>query len=216
VKLFLQGFSLCVLCTFLSATPVLSQNLLVNPNFNTDIGGWGDNGGVGSFDGTMDANGSLSSGSAKGTFAFSAPASMFAVYQCVSGITPGQAYDFGGRIRIQSGPPGNSGAWISVVFHSGNTCSSPISSFSTPFVTTAGSWEPANATMTAPGSTGSIFVVVFFANGAVPGTMVINVDDMFLQGSPQGATIPALSESILIALALILGGLGVLLLRPTS
>jgi hypothetical protein len=213
--------SLCTLFAVSFAAPAFSQNLVVNPNFNTDISGW-ENSGLGSFDSTMDANGSPSSGSVKGTFTFPIPsygAPAF-IQQCISGITPGKSYDFGGKMRIQSAPGAGSQAFVFLIFRSGSTCSSaPIDvSISTP-VTTTGSWVAGSATVTAPAGAGSVDIQADFANGPTPGTMVVNFDDMFFQLSPGPAVpaaVPALSETMLIALALILGGFGALVLGRTS
>jgi hypothetical protein len=211
--------SFCTLFVCSFAAPAFSGNLVVNPNFNTDISGWANNGGVGSFDGTMDANGSPSSGSAKGSLTLPPFFSTLAIGQCISGITPGTAYDFGGKIRIQSAPGTGSSAFVALTFFTGSACSTGLSpTFFTPIpsVTTTGSWVAANATATAPAGAGSVSIVGDFGIGSTPGTMVVNFDDIFFQVASPGPTIPALSETMLIALALILGGLGAFVLGRTS
>src|SRR6202035_4298282 len=90
------------LCGFLAPAVSSAQapNLLVNPHFDTDLSGWGDPLFVG-WDGAHDAGSSPASGSAESFRFLDGPNSCIEpLFQCVTGLSGGTRYDFGGQIII--------------------------------------------------------------------------------------------------------------------
>ena len=192
-------------------TPVAqAQNLVTNPNFDTNLNGW--NSSLGTiFDGTMDANGSPGSGSAKLTIGLSPSNFAIAISQCISGINGGTAYQFGGKLRFAVAPTGGY-ARVRVLFHSNSSCGANTGLVEGPDVTTTGSWLDSNGQFVAPGGTQSVFFAVLINGGPQGGGVVINMDDMFLQ--PQLSPVvpvPTLSTPLLILLGLTLAVGGAIL-----
>jgi hypothetical protein len=124
-----------------------APNLLSNSHFDTDLSGWivvNDSFLQMTFDATLDANSSLTSGSAK----FTKAAGMSCVpnlYQCVGGLTPGKPYDFGGSVYIPGGQPANTDAFVALVWFTGAACTgSRIVSPAAGPVLTLGAWTGAS------------------------------------------------------------------------
>ncbi|HEX4960775.1 MAG TPA: hypothetical protein VF173_08045 [Thermoanaerobaculia bacterium] len=177
-------FALSVALTLLLAGLTASasaQNLLVNPNFDTGLGGW-QVGGVPmvSWDGTRDADGSPTSGSARAVWQQPVVTGIYPVVsQCVE-ITPGTSYLFGGKVFL---PPGQttSGSGFFVALQFGTSgCSGPPppgSFVQTPPVLIPGSWTETTTTIAAFGH--SILVSAYLSPNA-GGTFQASYDDLIL------------------------------------
>jgi hypothetical protein len=167
------------------AAPSPAQNLLVNPGFDTGLGGWqladpSTTSVTVSWDGAHDADGSPSSGSAKAVWqAPSVSGLSSAIFQCVE-VTPGASYIFGGKVFIPAGPvPGS--AFFNVIPYPSHGCSGapPPSLFgSTPPVTTRNRWVETTATIHPFGP--SVLIAATFAPGS-GGTFQVSFDDVVLQ-----------------------------------
>ncbi|HTL45037.1 MAG TPA: hypothetical protein VL262_11920 [Vicinamibacterales bacterium] len=205
---------------FLAAAPrpLLAQNLVTNPHFDTDLSGWNPVGIGTAFDGTKDANNSLSSGSVHAIQPIAIPngANLNGVRQCVTGLTAGATYDFGGQILVNSAPAGGS-ASTELAFYSDNACTTPVG------VTTAGAsvfagatFQPSNGSAVAP--PGAVAAQIFQneRTAATPGTIDINEDEMFLQlSASQVPTVPRWTLGVL-AGAVAAGGVLALRRRQRS
>ena len=105
------------------APAALAQNLLIHPDFDTSLSGW-QVFGTTSWDGTQDANGSSTSGSAKEVLNASVPNGTYpAVAQCVP-LVLGATYNLGGKISISSQTEGASAFFLFVPYPTAD-CSGP-------------------------------------------------------------------------------------------
>lgn len=182
------------------STPLYAQNLVTNPNFNTNLNGWGNSGGA-TFDSTNDANGSLSSGSARwaGTVAIPSGAVSAGVNQCIT-ITGGNTYDFGGKVLLTSAPAAGS-ANVIVSYYSDGTCNTFLTAGSGTAITSFGTWQSSNGTLLAPASANSALIQQNEHTNGTAGDFTVNFDDMFLQ---LATPVPTMPLPLLIGLAVML------------
>jgi hypothetical protein len=161
-----------------SAASASAQNLLTNPNFDTDLSGWSVFGAV--FDGTA---GSPTPGSAKFTASVAGTnATIFSgLTQCVSGIVAGTSYDVSGQLRLSSAPPGGT-AFVAVAWYTGAACTSPVSTDGANGVSGA-TFQTSGGSFVAPAGAVSANFTVWIATSTTPGSFTVNVDDAFL-GTP--------------------------------
>ncbi len=166
------------------------QNLLVNPNFDAGLSGWQvspfDFDTTASWDGTLDADGSPRSGSARQVFSADAVHGFAGVLaQCVP-LKKGGTYVLGGEIFIPEGNTTTGGAFLTVVpFGQSTDCTGiPAPSFGkTPLVTTVGQWTAGTTTInTLPNSSVAVGLTLV-PDG--PGTFTANFDNLiFAEGRP--------------------------------
>lgn len=195
---------------FLFAAPLQAQNLLVNPDFDIDLGGWSANVGT-TWDGTMDADGSPASGSARLALTIASPnaAANGGVQQCVTGIVAGTGYDFSGRIFLTTVPAAGT-ARVDVVWHSDITCTTVISVVVGAQVAMTGSWETSIGFAVAPpGAVAAVLQTDEQTNGTA-GDFVVHFDDLFLAPS---TAVPAVRGPMLALFWLSLLAVGVVGLR---
>ncbi len=155
-----------------------TENLLVNPNFDTSLNGWQVSGPA-FWDPTRDADNSSSSGSARGVFnAPSVTGLQGVVGQCVP-IADGTTYEVGGDIYIAGGQTAGSSAFFSVVFFPEAGCmgTPPPGGgiLTTPQVTGTGAWISSIATFKA-GFGQSAFISAELAP-SLSGSFQANFDD---------------------------------------
>ena len=188
--------------------PAAAQNVLANPHFDTDLSGWPINNG-GTFDGTRDANGSPTSGSVGETIALGVLTGTFEVRQCVTAVTPGNSYNYGGKVLLTQAPTDGQGT-VSLLWWSSSDCTTGILQIdSTSHVTTVGSWTPVSATTVAPAGANSVSVSTELGTLGTAGTLQVNFDDMFFQVAPAPrAPVPMLPGTSLAVLAGLLALLG--------
>jgi hypothetical protein len=175
------------------AASASAQNLLVNPHFDTGLDGWQVNSGgmlTMSWDGTRDADGSPTSGSAKAVWQGPAVTGIYPIVsQCVE-VTPGAPYLFGGKIFIPSGQATPGSAFFIALPFGSPECSGPPppSAFvQTPNITTLDRWTESTATIIPFGP--SVLVSAYMAPNA-GGSFQASYDDLILEPSPPGSCIP--------------------------
>ncbi len=186
-------FALFVALTSLVAGLTASasaQNLLVNPNFDTSLNGWQTIEGVTvSWDGTRDADGSPTSGSARAVWQGAVVTGLVPVLsQCIE-VTPGAPYVFGGKILIPSGQTTSGSAFFLALPYTSPGCSGtpPPSAFvETPPVTAFDRWIGTTATIVPFGP--SVLVSAYMAPNA-GGRLQASYDDVILESSPPGGCI---------------------------
>ena len=187
-----------------TATPAFAQNLVVNPSFTSNASNWSLNFGV--FDPAIGspAPGSIRVDIVQPDFAMSA------MVQCVTGLTAGNTYSFGGNILLTqpAGPPGNS-AWVQVNWFNDNICSGSNGLTFTPTVSTLNSWTPSNFSAVAPAGTVAALIGGMI-NATAQGTA--SFDEIFLQSN----SVPALPGLWILALGLALPTAAWLSMRRAS
>ena len=186
------------------ATHAEAQNLVVNPSFTSNANSWFLNFGVFDPAAGSPAPGSIRVDIVQPTFGMSA------MFQCVTGITAGNTYSFGGNFLLTQavGTPANS-AWLQVNWFSDNACSANNGVTSTPAVSTLNAWTPASFAAVAPAGTVAA-TIGGMINSVSQGS--VNFDEIFLQSN----SVPALPGPWMIALALLLAGIGWLAMRRGS
>ncbi len=138
-----------------------AQNLVTNPDFNTDVSGWAPGGIVTLTHSPLDAFGSPTSGS--GWLLNPSPTPYNAgALQCIdTPLTGGASYDIGAWIRVPSGQTGTGTAGLFAWFHSGAACGgSQIGTLEiSPYLPPpTDSWTLSTATGAAPAGTLSVTV----------------------------------------------------------
>lgn len=186
------ALSLSALLVLVGPTAALSaQNLLANPGFDTGLSGWEAGDGA-SWDGTKDADGSPSSGSAKASVNFDRVGlTPTIVTQCIPVTAPGTLYLLGGKAFLPSGQAGGGDVEFSVGFFPDPSCNgTPIPGGGgalTPPVTTTGRWTAAATSVTAVGQSAR-FAAFFRASS--PGSFQGSVDDLFFSPASSGSCVP--------------------------
>ena len=112
-----------------------AQNLLVNPDFDTDVAGWTTWGtDVSIVWNPEDAYGSPSSGSGEVINSYVGLASDLRAFQCVS-VTGGAVYQLRGKVLIPSGQPTLAGGLLIIWWYAEESCQGVvISTASSPLV----------------------------------------------------------------------------------
>jgi len=155
-----------------------SQNLLVNPDFNTDLSGWS---GPGLWD-VPDAFGSPSSGSATWINTFGAGGAVY-VTQCVE-LNPWiEGYDLAGYGLVPSGQPGSGYTYLSVAFFSDAGCSTYITGFSTAHSSELDAWTLLSLTGWTPNGAASAQIAAANQKTA-PGDVQVWGDAIFFGRNP--------------------------------
>lgn len=206
---------LCGAVLLAAAAPASAQNLLTNPDFDTDLTGWQDLSAAATHDNTVGAaSGPGSALWSETIVGDSEGADLIVVSQCVSGVIPGATYQFGGTIAINDAPAGGS-ALLAAQFFADGACSGlALEGVLAAPVTDVGPFESTSGTIVAPPAAGSVIVGVLSGVGAagpgplppsqpdaLPGDYSLHVDDMFLM--VQGA-VPTAGWPWIAGLALIL------------
>ena len=158
-----------------------AQNLLVNPNFDSNVAGWSfTTPGTFTWDSSLDAGSNPLSGS--GRLDNTSPATngtSFAA-QCVA-VTGGSTYDFLAKIRIPSGQSQTGHANVVVNFYDGASCGgSNVGGTASPIVlsTTTDTWVQSQVlAFAAPGTAVSAQVNLWVDKVEANGSFVVNFDD---------------------------------------
>jgi hypothetical protein len=158
------------------AAPAAAQNLLQNPGFDTDLGGWTLVPGSGSIAwNALDADGKASSGSARLVTPSAEGSTTNSIHQCVA-VAGGAGYVFSAKVFRSQGALVT--VFGSVVWHAGAGCSSFLEE-DTPlslFAPGPGGWQTESATVDAPAGAGSA-VVRLRARREDAGALVAHFDD---------------------------------------
>jgi len=159
------------------AAPLAAQNLLTDPDFVTGLNGWQVIGQV-TWDGSLDAEGSPSEGSAKEIFDAPAVSGINTeILQCVP-LTVGTTYHLGGQIYIPGGNTAEGGAFFVIVPFPTTDCSGPPPGpvVETPEVIAVGSWNDSSTTfVNSFAKSGEFYAVLAPQTG---GRLQANVDDV--------------------------------------
>jgi hypothetical protein len=170
------------------AAPLVAQNLLINPDFDTGLDGWLVIGPA-SWDPTLDAGGNPRSGSAKAVFDSPMVTGVDGVIgQCVP-LTVGATYHLGGKIFIPAGNTASGGAFYLMVPFPTADCSGPPPPgpiINTPLVTAVNSWSDSSTTFSNSfAQSGQFWAVVAPQTG---GRLQANYDDAVLAPGPVTCT----------------------------
>jgi hypothetical protein len=197
----------CLGLLLASARPASAQNLLANPDFNTDLSGWNTFGAV--FDGTA---GSPSPGSAQfsGSIAGTNASIFVSLAQCVTGIVPGNTYDLSGQLRLTSAPAGGT-VFAAVAWYSDAGCTTGISTDGGNPVG-GSTFQASSGSFIAPGGAVAANFLVWISTSTTPGSFTGNLDTAFL--GPQGPPpVPAISSLWLTLCAASLAAAGAMMFR---
>lgn len=173
-----------------SQVPAASaQNLLTNPDFDTSLNGWMASS-IASWDGTLDAGGSPTSGSAKGVFdAPTETGNYDVVSQCVP-LTIGVTYHLGGDIYISPGQTASASAYFLLVPFPTADCSGPPPPqgpfVTTPPVTAAGTWTVSSTNFSNSFAQSGLFAA--YLSPTTGGRFQANFDDVVVAPGAVGCT----------------------------
>ncbi len=162
----------------LLVTPAAGQNLLTNPGFTVDPGGWDSFGSGVLLWSTEDADGSDSSGSASlGVFS---GGEGFGVSQCVAAVG-GSWHRFAASINISTDPRVLGTAAVAVNWYDGPNCTGiHLSTVQTPAATTHGSWENVHSAAVADvDAVSALFYIYVLKNQAGTDVYGAFVDNAF-------------------------------------
>lgn len=171
-----------VLAFGLASTSV-AQNLVPNPNFDTEIAPWINN----DVDhmtvtwSSSDADGSVGSGSV--LLVQSSPTSNFGIqlYTACLALPGAASYTFGGKFRIPSGQATHGNGFAGVEWYSDAACSNIINTSFAPAVTDFSTWELSSMPAVTPPA-GSVAAVaeLFAMKTEAGGSFSVYADDAFL------------------------------------
>lgn len=119
------------------APPAIAQNLVVNPNFDTDTMGWD---GPGLHD-THDVDSSPTSGSSTYVNTSAGTAGFSFTRQCITLDAADVGYDASGWTYVASGQPATGYAKVSLLWYTDPMCASFLSAHSFPQSSVLDSWE---------------------------------------------------------------------------
>jgi hypothetical protein len=201
----ISGTTLLSICSCAGAV-----NLLSNPNLNTNTTGWNAQSEV-----TLSFNAvgsSAGSGSAGVTNSSATPSNGLGMNQCVSAITVGSNYTYGGKINYPSaGQSGTGPMYIGVNWMDGPNCSgntisqTPLLAVNSPNDTWA---TLTGGSVTAPAGTVSALFQAFPSKVAAGGSITGLFDDLYFDDGMATVSanqpIPTLSEWSLIILTSLL------------
>jgi hypothetical protein len=157
---------------------VAGENLLVNPDFNTSLNGW-QVVGLASWDASLDANGSSSSGSAKGLFNnANVDITQDIISQCVP-ASLGSTYLVGGDVFVPAGQEVTGSGFYSVAFFANDACTGgPFGGpFTTPAVIATGAWT--SSTLRITNTYGKFALITAALEPADREALQVNFDDAF-------------------------------------
>ncbi len=175
----ISTFVLVFAVTVFLAPGVSAQNLLVNPDFDTDLAGWD---GPGVWD-PADAFGSPSSGSATWINDYTAGGSTF-VRQCVE-LSPWiEGFDVAAHVFIPSGQPGSGYTYITVAFYSDPTCDTYIFAFGSQNAVAFDVWMLLNFTDWTPNGAAGARIAVTNQKTA-PGDFQTFADSVYFAQNPE-------------------------------
>lgn len=180
--------------------PLMAQNLVNNGDFSNGsmVSGWAFTT-DGSFDfSSLDASGDAGSGSGQLTNTATVAFGTSFASQCINGIVAGNSYDFGARIRFDSGNTQTASGRASLVvnFYTGPNCSgSNVGSSTTSNVlsTSTDTWIQVEILgFAAPTGAVSVQVSLFTNKTEDSGSLTVNFDDVVF--GPMGSLPVELSQ----------------------
>jgi len=177
-------FLLAPAVALLLAAPAAAQSLIANPNFDFGLSGWEAGPGT-TWNGSRDAGGSPSSGSAQGNVDFASPFEVDAIVsQCIPMTEPGAQLLLGGKVFIPGGQEGAGGVDLSLDFFASPSCAGspiPFNTVRTPLVTATDHWTNTAVSVPALGQSAMLWA---FARASSLGRFSASVDSLSLQSEP--------------------------------
>ncbi len=134
-----------------AATVVSAQNLLVNPDFDTDVSGWA---GLGVWD-PVDAFGSPTSGSATWINTWAGGGAHYFL-QCIEVPIFFEGFDLSAYTNIPSGQASTGESYLVVIFYSDPDCTDLIDAHSTSSYTGLDTWHLLTLSGWSPDGFGSV------------------------------------------------------------
>jgi hypothetical protein len=180
----LRLFATAAVC-LLVAAPAFAANQLTNPNFTSDVSGWG-TGWVVTWTG---AEGASAPGAAQATATASGATGAEALTQCTTAVASG-VYDFGAKFKIDPTSSQTGGGRLRVTWYSGAGCSG-IGTTDLNWVdpTNVAGWQTlAVSGVTAPSGTVSVLVELIQSVDAA-GTFQAFWDDVYFGTTPTAVAI---------------------------
>jgi len=135
----------CLIVMLLCSHQLAAQNLVVNPDFDTDVVGWSPFYDIDFIWDPLDYQGDPSSGSG---FAAStdAPGSNSGIVQCVEPIVAGEAYGLSGWLNVSPSQAGDGYVGLFVWWRDGAGCTgTQTNALVTPYVASTTGWEQQTA-----------------------------------------------------------------------
>ncbi len=173
----------------LFAHGALSDGLLVNGGFATDLSGWTALKDAQAAWSAVNATGAPGSGSADVTSVAAAPGAVTGLTQCL-GVLPGVAYDFGGRMRIQAAT--GVSAYVTLSFFSGAGCTGTELARTSTNTPAPGAWTLLGQKgAVAPAGAASAAVLLAVEKAAAGGSADAFFDDVYLTAPLTTLVIPA-------------------------
>ncbi|MEP7288598.1 MAG: Ig domain-containing protein [Chloroflexota bacterium] len=180
--------------SFTKVARASGSNLLQNPTFDTDVTGWTPFTFITADWAIFDADGSGNSGSLVVTNSGAGLLNSGAV-QCITGITPGVAYTYGGKFRVSSGQTASGFNGIVISWFTGANCTG--NQTSGPGVTGATSfnaWTVGSVSSTvAPAGTASAWLYLNVGKDVIGGTYAAYFDDLYF--STVASTAPIITSA---------------------
>lgn len=177
----------CCLMLAMIAAPAVGQNLVVNGSFDSDVSSWSfTTPGTFTHSNTLDADGGAPA-SGSGELANTSPVAFGTSFagQCITtGIVPGNAYDWGARIRFDTGNTQTASGRANVVvsFYDGASCSgNNLGSSTTANMTssTTDVWQQNEVlAFVAPTGSMSAWLTLFTNKVEDTGTITVNFDNV--------------------------------------
>lgn len=164
-----------------------SENVVFNPDFDTDVSGWTVEAEVSIAWSTVDANLDPSSGSAEVTNSSAGANDGRGMSQCVDiAVVEGAAYDFGGKVLIPDAQARTGSAQIGVRWLADPGCSgSTVGSQPRRETGTLGAWVELSATeQIAPAGAASVLFLAFPSKIEAGGSLVAHFDDLYFRNTP--------------------------------
>jgi hypothetical protein len=158
-----------------------ATNLLLEPGFDTDVSDWQQNGGA-NFSST-DATGCPLSGSLQVMVDPIGGSQAVMNAPCVP-VTPGQKYDFGGKVLLPTPDP-STGASMAVEWIEYADCHGSFTTTSGPAVdpVSAGSWQSLSSSAVAPNTAAAAFLVLTVTTPQGVSSSAL-FDDVYFTPSP--------------------------------
>jgi hypothetical protein len=177
-----------LLMTFTISAPLAAQNMVTNNSFPSNVTSWvlTDPSTSTAQWSALDADGAAS-GSVEVTNLHPDPSMGRGITQCISSVTPGNDYDWGGQILIPTGQSTSPRAMIGLRWYFGADCTGGFDSQQPRLSTTStGAWASLDSTVTAPSGAISVLFLAFPSKLEAGGSLVSNFDNLYF--GPPGTT----------------------------
>ncbi len=176
-----------LLVAWLVGSGAWSENLVFNPDFDTDVSGWTAEAEVSIAWSANDASLDPSSGSAEVTNSVAGANNGRGVNQCVDiAVVEGAAYDFGGKALIPDAQARTGSAQVGLRWLAGPGCAgSTVGNQPRRETGTLGTWVELSSTeQIAPAGAASVLFLAFPSKVEAGGSLVAHFDDLYFRNTP--------------------------------